>query len=159
MKKIMEKLLFGTQSKDEYQEKIYTQYIAEAGFLVMLINFIYIIIKTIYYKEITIDIIVCLSLFLIFSGYLTIKFFFSKVDSINIYSKKELKQYNRKLIKISTIQGIIFLIIFSSLSYFIDNKITWITNILVSILFGIAMYLGNKINAKNSLKINNKLND
>jgi hypothetical protein len=159
MKKIMEKLLFGTQSKDEYQEKIYTQYIAEAGFLVMIINFIYMITKTIYYKEITIDIIICLSLFLIFSGYLTIKIFFNKIDSINIYSKKELKKYNKQLIKISTIQGIIFLIIFSILSYFIDNEITWSTNILVSIFFGIAMYFGNKINAKNSLKINNELND
>ncbi|KAA6458896.1 MULTISPECIES: DUF6773 family protein [Bacillus] len=159
MKTIIEKIILGQKSNDEYQEKAYTKYIAEAGILVMLINFLYLTIKTIYLKEISTDIIVCLTLFIIFCGYITIRISKSNIDFINITSETDLEKNKKKLLKNTILQSIIFFIVFSGSGYVINSPFSWTSNIITSIFFGIAIYLINKTNAKKSLKMNNELND
>lgn len=159
MKTIIEKIILGQKSNDEYQEKAYTKYIAEAGILVMLINFLYLTIKTIYLKEISTDIIVCLTLFIIFCGYITIRISNSNIDFINITSMTNLEKNKKKLLKNTILQSIIFFIVFSGSGYLINSPFSWTSNIITSIFFGIAIYLINKTNAKRSLKMNNELND
>ncbi|MEK4419167.1 hypothetical protein [Bacillus sp. FSL K6-0268] len=159
MKTIIEKIILGQKSNDEYQEKAYTKYIAEAGILVMLINFLYLTIKTIYLKEISTDIIVCLTLFIIFCGYITIRISNSNIDFINITSMTNLEKNKKKLLKNTILQSIIFFIVFSGSGYLINSPFSWTSNIITSIFFGIAIYLINKTNAKKSLKMNNELND
>ncbi|MGR5880824.1 hypothetical protein ACT7DC_00855 [Bacillus cereus] len=99
MKIIIEKIILGQKSNDEYQEKAYTKYIAEAGILVMLINFLYLTIKIIYLKEISTDIIVCLTLFIIFCGYITIRISKSNIDFINITSETDLEKNKKETFK------------------------------------------------------------
>ncbi|KXY85172.1 hypothetical protein AT270_30255 [Bacillus cereus] len=125
----------------------------------MLINFLYLTIKIIYLKEISTDIIVCLTLFIIFCGYITIRISKSNIDFINITSETDLEKNKKKLLKNTILQSIIFFIVFSGSGYVINSPFSWTSNIITSIFFGIAIYLINKTNAKKSLKMNNELND
>lgn len=159
MNKIIEKIILGKNPKDEYQEKVYTKNIAKAGILITLIDFLYVTIKVLFYKEISTDIILGLFLLIVFCGYITIQNIMNQIDDFTITSKKELKEIKQKNLKNTLLQSIIFFIVFSGSGYILHDPSSLFTNIIVSISFFIIIYLLNNMNAYKSLKINNKLDD
>ncbi|MGK9185709.1 hypothetical protein KXS12_26215 [Priestia filamentosa] len=159
MNKIIEKVVVGQKSKDEYQRGTFTKYIAEAAILVMLIDVTYIVIRTIYLGDISTDTMIGLGLFLVFSGYVTIRKLMGNITFLDINTENELTNAKRKILRGTILQGIMFFIVYSGLGYLLGSDSTWIINLAVSIVFALIMYLLNTGNAKKSLKVNKEFND